>query len=46
MGKNKKLHVLSDADKAWEIAKEQTNYDEQGQATIAKDEREDEEDWE
>lgn len=46
MEKNNTLHILKDVDKAWQVAKEQTKYNEQGQATISKEEREAEEDWE
>lgn len=46
MEKNKNLHELNNADKAWEVAREQTKYNEQGQVIISKDERESEPDWE
>lgn len=40
------LHTLKNAEKAWQYAKENTKYNENGQATISKEERESEPDWE
>lgn len=40
------LHTLKNAEKAWQYATDNTKYNENGQATISKEERESEQDWE